>query len=366
MYDLVIRGGTLVTPAETFTADLGIRGGRIAALGRGLAGDHSLDAAGLLVVPGAVDPHVHLQTPVGATQSSDDWASGTRAAACGGTTTLIDFVEPDLGASLLEALAARQAQAEGAAVIDYGLHMTLLKTPPAVLAEIQAVVQAGSHSLQLSRFLERRIDQDQSATFLWRQECADRVPGVDVEHLCAPVAAQGLAKERHIVGMKLAGDQAVVGAHQGEGQRRTSGIEHQMAIRICRADSVEIRGEERGHRVGQRFRVRSQQPADAASPFAGALGLGAVQAIGADARVRVDHAQRLRLLRQAGERTREDRVLQHVCEVAGMEGMAIVHAASFSRGRSAVSSRGVDAKYYSKRAARSLALSVSRSYGFRR
>jgi len=148
MYDLVIRGGTLVTPAETFTADLGIRGGRIAALGRGLAGDHSLDAAELLVVPGAVDPHVHLQTPVGATQSSDDWASGTRAAACGGTTTLIDFVEPDLGASLLEALAARQAQAEGAAVIDYGLHMTLLKTPPAVLAEIQAVVQAGCPSFK--------------------------------------------------------------------------------------------------------------------------------------------------------------------------------------------------------------------------
>jgi dihydropyrimidinase len=148
MYDLVIRGGTLVTPAETYTADIGIRDGIIQAHGRNLSGAQTLDAAGLLVLPGAVDPHVHLETPVGATQSSDDWASGTRAAACGGTTTIIDFVEADLGESLVQALAARQTQAAGRAAIDYGLHMTLRETPRRVLEEIPAIVRAGCPSFK--------------------------------------------------------------------------------------------------------------------------------------------------------------------------------------------------------------------------
>ena len=84
MHALVIRGGTLITPSDTLVADLAIDDGIITAWGRGLAGRRELDAEGLLVVPGAVDPHVHLETPVGPTQSSDDWASGTRAAAIGG------------------------------------------------------------------------------------------------------------------------------------------------------------------------------------------------------------------------------------------------------------------------------------------
>ena len=101
--DLIIKGGKLVTAGETVETDLGILNGRIAALGHDLEGDALVDARGLLVLPGAVDPHVHLEMPTGQTTSSDTWGTGTRAAACGGTTTLIDFVEPEGEESLLEA-----------------------------------------------------------------------------------------------------------------------------------------------------------------------------------------------------------------------------------------------------------------------
>jgi dihydropyrimidinase len=146
-YDIVIRGGSLITPAGVVQADLGIAGERIAAIGPDLQGREVVDASGKLVIPGGIDPHVHLQMPAGAVTSSDDWSSGTIAAACGGTTTVIDFVEPEpateTSRGLLAALAARRAEAEGTAVIDYGLHMTLVDAAPRTLAEIPAVVAAG-------------------------------------------------------------------------------------------------------------------------------------------------------------------------------------------------------------------------------
>ena len=82
-FDLVIHGGTLVTAERTLQTDLGVLGEKIAAVGRNLEGTRRIEAGGLLVLPGAVDPHVHLEMPVGATRSSDDWFTGTRAAACG-------------------------------------------------------------------------------------------------------------------------------------------------------------------------------------------------------------------------------------------------------------------------------------------
>ena len=151
-FDLVIRHGTLVTAGDTFAADLGIRAGRVAALGRGLVGREIVEAEGLYVLPGAIDPHVHLQmdafTAAGPTVTSDDWATGTRAAACGGTTTVIDFVEPAPAESLAQALAARRAQAEGRAAVDFGLHMTLSRADDATLAEVPAVCRAGVTSFK--------------------------------------------------------------------------------------------------------------------------------------------------------------------------------------------------------------------------
>ena len=147
-FDLVIHGGQLVTERQVFSADLAIQGERIAAVGQDLRGAQELDASGLLVLPGAVDPHVHLETPVGPTCSSDDWASGTLAAACGGTTTVLDFVEPAPGESLQQALSARRALAEGRAWVDFGLHMTLPDASPSRLAEIPVLAERGCTSFK--------------------------------------------------------------------------------------------------------------------------------------------------------------------------------------------------------------------------
>jgi dihydropyrimidinase len=149
-FDLVITGGTLVTASEMFAAEVGIRGERIAAIGRDLdrTGARHIDASGQLVLPGAVDPHVHLDIDAGATRSSDDFETGTIAAACGGTTTIIDFVEPELGGSLVAGLAARLREAEGKAVIDYALHMTLRRGDAQTLGQVPEAMRAGCTSFK--------------------------------------------------------------------------------------------------------------------------------------------------------------------------------------------------------------------------
>lgn len=148
VYDCVIKGGTLVTAADTARADVAIQGEHIAALGHNLSGKTVIDASGMLVLPGAVDPHVHLQMPTGATTSSDTWQTGTIAAACGGTTTIIDFVEPESGQPLSDALRTRRAEADGQVAIDYGLHMTLTNAHAATLADIPEIVDAGVSSFK--------------------------------------------------------------------------------------------------------------------------------------------------------------------------------------------------------------------------
>lgn len=147
--DTVIKGGTIITAAESYQADVGIVGERIAAIGHDLRGENILDATGKYLIPGAIDPHVHMQMPVAGTVSSDDFATGTVAAACGGTTTIVDFVEAKGGQSLLEALAARRAEADGRVAIDYGLHMTLANDDDDTLAEIPAVMAAGCSTFKL-------------------------------------------------------------------------------------------------------------------------------------------------------------------------------------------------------------------------
>ena len=162
MLDYVITGGTLVSAEGTSLADLGIRDGKIAAIGRGLSGRHMLDAAGMLVLPGGVDEHVHLQMPVAGTRSSDDFSSGTAAAAYGGTTTVIDFAEASPGQSLVDALAARRAEADPKVVVDYALHMTLSRADDSTLAQIPACIGEGSASFKLYMAYEGlRLDDGQ-------------------------------------------------------------------------------------------------------------------------------------------------------------------------------------------------------------
>jgi dihydropyrimidinase len=150
MFDIVVRGGTVVTDGAERVADVGILDGRVAALGERLAGRRELDARGTLVLPGGIDPHVHLAYPQGPARvvSADDWQTGTIAAACGGTTTVIDFVEARADETWMAALAARRAEAEAAAAIDFGLHMTFHRTDPRSLAEVPEVIAAGVPSFK--------------------------------------------------------------------------------------------------------------------------------------------------------------------------------------------------------------------------
>ena len=141
---LLIRQGEIVTAADRYVADLYVDDGRVAAIGTGLeprsARDQVLDAGGLLVFPGFVDPHVHLALPVAGTVSVDDFATGTASGVAGGTTTIIDFVVPERGQSLLEALGLWRERARGA-VTDYAFHMGVSSWDARTAGEMQAVVE---------------------------------------------------------------------------------------------------------------------------------------------------------------------------------------------------------------------------------
>jgi len=147
-FDLVIKNGTIVTAQNSYRADIGINGREIAAIGQNLAGRQEIDATGKLVTPGAIDPHVHLQMPIGDYVSADDFFTGTRAAAFGGTTAIVDFVEPLPDEPLLDALTARRAEADDKVVIDYGLHMTIGPTEIDKLTQVPDAFTAGCASFK--------------------------------------------------------------------------------------------------------------------------------------------------------------------------------------------------------------------------
>jgi dihydropyrimidinase len=162
MYDLVIKNGTVVTAEATFQADVAIDGEKIAALGHNLTGDRTIDATEKLVIPGGIDVHVHMQMPLGdGVVSADDFFTGTRAAAFGGTTTIIDFVEAQPDQPLLAGLAERQDKANGKVVIDYGLHMTIAPPDLDKLDELPAVYEAGCASFKLYMAYGFRLDDGQ-------------------------------------------------------------------------------------------------------------------------------------------------------------------------------------------------------------
>ena len=129
MLDLVIRGGTVVTSSSTVSADVGIVGEAVAAVGPNLSGRREIDATGLLVFPGLVDAHTHMALPVAGTRSSDDFLSGTRAAACGGVTTIVDFTVGSADRTIVEALDDRLEEARDA-VVDYALHGEVVEWRP--------------------------------------------------------------------------------------------------------------------------------------------------------------------------------------------------------------------------------------------
>lgn len=150
--DTLIRNGLVVSPWAEYRADVGIVGDRIVGLweaGAGPQAKQEIDATGLYVLPGGVDPHTHLELEFEGGQSAGNFESGTAAAACGGTTTVIDFAFQSQGSSALDSIRERRLQADGKAAIDYSLHCGLTRADKATLSEMSDLVEHGITSFKL-------------------------------------------------------------------------------------------------------------------------------------------------------------------------------------------------------------------------
>jgi dihydropyrimidinase len=148
----LIRNGTVVTAADTFAADILIEGERILEVRAGIpeaSAGKAIDATGMYVIPGGVDAHTHLDMPFGGTMSADDFETGTRAAAFGGTTSIVDFAIQGRGARMRDALDTWWKKAEGRASIDYGLHMIVTDLGASGLEDMDEMVDEGVASFKL-------------------------------------------------------------------------------------------------------------------------------------------------------------------------------------------------------------------------
>ena len=151
-FDTIITNGRAVTATDTFVSDVAINRGKIAAIGDNLPRENAaqvIDAAGKYVLPGGIDVHTHLDMPFGGTTSSDDFETGTRAAAFGGTTTLIDFAIQYKGQTLRTAFDAWMEKASGKAVCDYAFHCIITELADTQLEEMNALVREGVTSFKL-------------------------------------------------------------------------------------------------------------------------------------------------------------------------------------------------------------------------
>lgn len=147
---VLIKNGRIITASEDYIADIFIDGEQIKIIGQDLqmSADKYIDAAGLLIFPGGIDPHVHLDMPFMGTFSSDSYETGTRAALYGGTTTVIDFVLQTQGDTLKNALAEWRSRADGNAVGDYSFHMAVTDFNPETQKEIKEMIDMGITSFK--------------------------------------------------------------------------------------------------------------------------------------------------------------------------------------------------------------------------
>jgi dihydropyrimidinase len=147
-FDLVIRNGRVVSGGAEFIGDVAIAGEKIAALGSNLRGRSEIDATGRLVIPGGVDGHVHMRTERPSFCYDETFATGSVAAAFGGTTTMIDQIQVEPGLRLTDAFANRLAQGEGQSAIDFAFHMNIREEAQERLDEIPAIMARGITSFK--------------------------------------------------------------------------------------------------------------------------------------------------------------------------------------------------------------------------
>src|SRR5918999_3513563 len=147
----LINNGRVVTAVDQYNADVFIEGETVRAIGHKLPfqADRTIDAGGKLVIPGAIDPHVHMELPFGGTVSSDTFETGTRAAAVGGTTTVIDFAIQYKGKTFQQTLDDWHAKAGGRCAIDYSYHLAITEYEARHKAEFARVVEQGVTTFKL-------------------------------------------------------------------------------------------------------------------------------------------------------------------------------------------------------------------------
>src|SRR4051794_38504729 len=175
----LITNGTVVNADGSAQADVLVDGEQIAIVGRGLAGsdaaaqvDATIDATGKYVIPGAIDVHTHMELPFGGTFAKDTFETGTRAAAFGGTTSIIDFAVQSKGKSLREGLDAWMAKAQGNACVDYGFHMIVSDVTDGSLAEMDELVDEGIPDFKLFTAYPGVFYSDDGAIFRAMQQTA--------------------------------------------------------------------------------------------------------------------------------------------------------------------------------------------------
>jgi len=171
----LIANGTIVTTEGSQVADVLIDGETIAMIGAdlaaaGMTADESIDATGKYVIPGAIDVHTHMELPFGGTFAKDTFETGTRAAAFGGTTTIVDFAVQSRGKSLREGLDAWHAKAEGNAVADYGFHMIMSDVNDDTLKEMDTLVAEGVPDFKLFTAYPGVFFSDDGAIFRAMQQ----------------------------------------------------------------------------------------------------------------------------------------------------------------------------------------------------
>ena len=200
----LITNGTIVNADGSSRADVLIDGESIAAIGvdlpaSGIAADETIDAFRKYVIPGGIDVHTHMELPFGGTFAKDTFETGTRAAAFGGTTTIVDFAVQSRGKSLRDGLDAWHAKAEGNAVVDYGFHMIMSDVNDATLAEMDELVAEGVPDFKLFTAYPGVFFSDDGAIFRAMQRTADNgglimmhaENGLAIDVVAAEYAADG-------------------------------------------------------------------------------------------------------------------------------------------------------------------------------
>src|ERR1700759_370087 len=142
---VLIKNARIITATDDYHADIFIDGETVSAIGKNLPmkADQTLDAKGKLLIPGGIDPHVHMELPFGGTVSSDDFRSGTIGAAFGGTTTIIDFAIQFKGKTFQKTIDDWHAKAEGKCAIDYSFHLAITEYEASQKTEFKKVVDQG-------------------------------------------------------------------------------------------------------------------------------------------------------------------------------------------------------------------------------